>query len=64
MSTSNTQTPGSDPMGDTLGFMKNLWAGVKMPGMTMPSLSVEDVNKQITDLKTVETWLGLNMSML
>jgi hypothetical protein len=51
-------------MGDTLGFMKNLWAGAKMPGMTMPSLSVDDVNKQITDLKTVETWLGLNMSML
>lgn len=64
MWTSNTQAPGSDPMGDTLGFMKNLWAGVKMPGMTMPSLSVEDINKQITDLKTVETWLGLNMSML
>lgn len=64
MSTSNTQMPGADPMGDTLGFMKNLWAGVKMPGMTMPSLSVDEINKQIADLKTVESWLGLNMSML
>jgi hypothetical protein len=32
--------------------------------MAMPSLSVDEVNKQITDLKAVESWLNVNMSML
>lgn len=64
MATSDTEGSGTDPMNDTLGFMKNMWAGVKMPGMTMPSLSVEDIDKQIADLKTVESWLVLNMNML
>jgi hypothetical protein len=32
--------------------------------MVMPTLSVEDINKQITDLKSVEAWLTLNMNML
>jgi hypothetical protein len=35
-----------------------------IPGMVMPTLSVEEINKKITDLKAVESWLGLNMSML
>ncbi|WP_194164392.1 PhaM family polyhydroxyalkanoate granule multifunctional regulatory protein [Lacisediminimonas profundi] len=64
MSTSNTEIPGMGPMPDPLGFMKDLWGGVKMPGMTMPSLSVDDINKQIADLKAVESWLALNMNML
>lgn len=64
MSTSNTEIPGMGPMADPLGFMKDLWGGVKMPGMTMPSLSVDDINKQIADLKAVESWLALNMNML
>ena len=56
--------PGVSAMTDTLEFVKNLWGGMKVPGMAMPSLSVDDVNKQITDLKAVESWLNVNMSML
>lgn len=56
--------PGIGAMTDTLDFVKNLWGGMKIPGMAMPSLSVDDVNKQITDLKAVESWLNVNMSML
>jgi hypothetical protein len=56
--------PGVGAMTDTLEFVKNLWGGMKIPGMAMPSLSVDDVNKQITDLKAVESWLNVNMSML
>ena len=56
--------PGVGAMTDTLDFVKNLWGGMKIPGMAMPSLSVDDVNKQITDLKAVESWLNVNMSML
>lgn len=35
-----------------------------IPGMVMPTLSVEEINKKITDLKAVESWLALNMNML
>jgi hypothetical protein len=56
--------PGVGAITDTLEFVKNLWGGMKIPGMAMPSLSVDDVNKQITDLKAVESWLNVNMSML
>ena len=63
------QMPGAGAMSDTLEFMKNLWGNVKMPGvsipgMVMPTLSVEEINKQITDLKAVESWLTVNMNML
>ena len=50
--------PGVGAMTDTLEFVKNLWGGMKIPGMAMPSLSVDEVNKQITDLKAVESWLN------
>lgn len=58
-----------DAMTDTLDFVKNLWGGMSipgmgMPGMVMPTLSVEEINKQISDLKAVESWLSLNMNML
>jgi hypothetical protein len=56
--------PGVGAMTDTLEFVKSLWGGMKIPGMAMPSLSVDDVNKQIADLKAVESWLNVNMSML
>lgn len=56
--------PGVDAMTSTLDFVKNLWGGMKVPGMAMPSLSVDDINKQISDLKAVESWMLLNMNML
>ncbi len=59
-----SQMPGMGPMSDTLKFMRELWSGVKMPGVSLPSLSLEDIEKQIADLKAVEGWLALNMHML
>jgi len=61
--------PGAAVMTDTLDFVKNLWASMSVPGMgipgiTAPTLSVEDLDKKINDLKAVEAWLNLNMSML
>lgn len=56
--------PGVDAMTDTLEFVRNMWGSMKIPGMTMPSLSPDEINKQITDLKAVESWLQLNMNML
>lgn len=60
--------PGFDAMADTLEFVKNMWGGMQaptgIPGMVMPTLSVEEINKQIADLKAVESWLNVNMNML
>ncbi|HEV7816612.1 MAG TPA: PhaM family polyhydroxyalkanoate granule multifunctional regulatory protein [Janthinobacterium sp.] len=61
--------PGAAVMTDTLDFVKNLWGSMSVPGMgipgiTAPTLSVEDLDKKIGDLKAVEAWLNVNMSML
>jgi|GEM_PF-239625 len=56
--------PGADAMADTLEMVKAMWSGMGVPGMMMPSASADDINKQIADLKAVESWLALNMSML
>ncbi len=56
--------PGANAMGDTMEFVKSLWGAMKLPGMSMPSLSPEDIDKQIADLKAVESWLQMNMNML
>ena len=59
-------------MTDTLEFVKNLWGGMGVPGMSAPgasglgppSLSTDELDKRITDLKAVESWLNLNLTML
>ncbi|MDF3035918.1 MAG: hypothetical protein K0S28_1192 [Paucimonas sp.] len=61
--------PGMASMADAFEFMKKMWGGASMPttglpGMVMPTLSVEEINKQIADLKAVEAWLNVNMNML
>ena len=56
--------PGAGAMDDTLEFVRNMWGAMKIPGMSMPSMSPDDINKQITDLKAVESWLQMNMNML
>ena len=61
--------PNAAGMPDTLEFVKNLWGsmnipGVGVPGMTGSSLSVDELDKKIADLKAVESWLNLNLGML
>jgi len=63
------QMPGAAVVTDTLDFVKNLWGSMSVPGMgvpgiTAPTLSVEELDKKINDLKAVEAWLNLNTSML
>jgi hypothetical protein len=61
--------PGATAMTDSLEFVKNLWGsmgvpGMNVPGLAVPSLAPEDLDKKIADLKAVESWLNVNMSML
>ena len=56
--------PGAGSIADTMEFMRKMWGSMGAPAMGIPSLSVEEINKKITDLKTVASWLELNMNML
>ncbi|WP_229499788.1 PhaM family polyhydroxyalkanoate granule multifunctional regulatory protein [Pseudoduganella ginsengisoli] len=52
-------------MTDTLDFVKNLWGSMGVvPGIAAPTLSVDELDKKINDLKAVEAWLNLNSSMV
>lgn len=61
--------PNAAGMTDTLEFVKNLWGGMNVPGVSVPgmtgsSLSTDELDKKIADLKAVESWLNLNLGML
>lgn len=61
---SGSDIPGMNSMGDPLGFIKKLWGSMNVPGMVAPPMSVDELDKKIQDLKTVESWLNVNMNML
>lgn len=56
----------SPNINDPLGFVRNLWGnmGVTMPGMVAPTFDVDELDKRIKDMKAVEGWLRMNLSML
>lgn len=67
--------PAMPGMTDTLDFVKNLWGSMQIPGtglpgmpgmsgLAAPPMSPEDLDKRIADLKAVESWLNLNLTML
>lgn len=51
---------------DPLAFMRNMWGnmGFSLPGMVAPTFDLEELDKRIKDLKAVEGWLRMNLSML
>jgi hypothetical protein len=51
---------------DPLAFVRNLWGGMgfNLPGMVAPTFDVEELDKRIKDMKAVEGWLRMNLSML
>ncbi len=52
-------------MSDPFEFLKKSWAGVNsLPKSVVPTFDIEELDKRITDMKAVETWLQLNLSML
>ncbi|PUA18217.1 PhaM family polyhydroxyalkanoate granule multifunctional regulatory protein [Glaciimonas sp. PCH181] len=64
---SNPNFPGVNVMSDSVDFIKKMWGGMSipgMPGMVVPTLSVEEIDKKVADLKAVEGWLSLNLNML
>jgi len=51
---------------DPLAFVRSLWSGmgITMPGMVTPTFDVDELDKRIKDMKAVESWLRMNLSML
>jgi len=51
---------------DPFEMFRRLWGplGVPVPGMTMPTLDPNEIDKRISELKSVEAWLALNLNML
>jgi len=51
---------------DWLEFMQKMWNPLSfpMPGMGMPTVDVQEVQRKISELKTVETWLTMNIGFI
>lgn len=56
----------NEQINDPLNFMRNMWGnmGFNLPGMVAPTFDVEELEKRIKDMKAVEGWLRMNLSML
>lgn len=51
---------------DPLEMYRRLWGplGVPLPGMAVPTLDPQEIEKRIQELKAVEGWLNMNLGML
>jgi hypothetical protein len=51
---------------DWLEFMQKMWNPLSfpMPGMAMPTVDIKEVERKIGELKTVETWLTMNIGFI
>lgn len=51
---------------DPFEMMRKMWApmGMPGPGMLLPTLDVQEIEKRIADLRSVENWLTLNLNIL
>ena len=51
---------------DPLEFLKSLWGpmGLPMAGLHTPATAASEVDKRIAELKSVENWLNMNLSVL
>ena len=58
--------PDEPPPQDPFEMFRRLWGGlgVPLPGMAMPTLDPQEVEKRIADLRSVEGWLTMNLNMI
>jgi hypothetical protein len=58
--------PDEQPPQDPFEMFRRLWGplGVPIPGMAMPTLDPQEVEKRIADLRSVEGWLTMNLNMV
>jgi hypothetical protein len=51
---------------DPFEMFRRLWGplGVPVPGLAMPTLDPQELEKRITDLRSIEAWLNMNLNMV
>lgn len=51
---------------EPLELIRDMWSrmGFPMPGMVTPTLSLDQLDKRITELRAVEEWLKVSLNML
>lgn len=51
---------------DLFEFMQKMWNPMSfpIPGMVVPTVNIEEIEKKISELKTVETWLTMNVGFV
>lgn len=51
---------------DMLEFVQRMWnpLGLQIPGIGAPALSVEDIERRLVELRSVESWLKMNLTFL
>jgi hypothetical protein len=55
---------GIGQMLDSLELVKRAWSTLNLPSQMVPTVDVDELDKRIADLKAVEQWLNVNLSML
>ena len=58
--------PEESPPQDPFEMFRRLWGplGVPIPGMAVPTFDPREVEKRISELRSVEAWLTMNLNML
>lgn len=56
----------SNPPQDPFEIFRRLWGplGLPVPGMAVPTLDPKEVQKRIAELRSVESWLEVNLNMV
>jgi hypothetical protein len=56
----------SSPPQDPFEIFRRLWGplGLPVPGMAVPTLDPKEVEKRIAELRSVESWLEVNLNMV
>ena len=51
---------------DMLEFMQKMWnpMGFPRPGMVAPTINVEEIERKLGELRSVESWLKMNLAFL
>jgi hypothetical protein len=51
---------------DPFELLRKLWgaAGIPVPGMAMPTLDPQEVEKRISELRALDGWLSANLNMV
>ena len=58
--------PDDKALSDPFEMFRRLWGplGTTVPGMAMPTLDPQDIDKRLADLRSIETWLAMNLNMV